>query len=192
MGTDRLSLRAWLSLLLATSALLFFVGIYLERGATAAETPTALVPSSQPVASPAERGSETGEAGHSEVPAASVGGAGETVTEHATEARPFGIDVESPILVGAAIVISLLLAAAVLRSTNPVVPIAIIGFAVLFGLFDALEVSHQVGASRGGLAVIAATLAVVHMAIALLALRLVRHAPEGWMGKRRSPGRAVL
>lgn len=174
MGTDRLSLRAWLAILLVASALLFFAGIYLERGAVATETPAAVVPSSQPQASPAEGGGEAGEVGHSEAPAASAETGGETATEHAAEARPFGIDLESPLLVGGAIVISLVLAFAVLRTTNTLVPMAIIGFALLFTLFDSLEVSHQLGASRSGLTLIAAILAVLHVVTALLALRLVR------------------
>ena len=177
MGTDRLSLRAWLAILLVASALLFFVGIYLERGLTPApEIPVAAVPSSHPEASPAEGGGEAGEAGHSESPAASAEAAGETTAEHAAEARPFGIDLESPILVGGAIVISLVLASAVVRSANPLVPMAVLGFAVLFTLFDVLEVSHQLGASRTGLALIAAILAVLHVAIGWLALRLIRQA----------------
>jgi hypothetical protein len=173
MGTDRLSLRAWLAILLVASAVLFFAGIYLDRGTTPTEAPAAVVPSSQPEVSPAEGGGEAGEAGHSEAPA-SAEAAGETATEHAAEARPFGIDLESPILVGGAIVISLVLAFAILRTTSPLVLMTIIGFALLFTLFDVLEVSHQLGASRSELAVIAAILAALHIATALLALRLVR------------------
>ena len=181
MGTDRLSLRVWLAILLVASALLFFAGIYLERGSVSTETPAAVVPSSQPEASPAESG---GEAGHSEALAASAETGGETATEHAAEARPLGIDLESPLLVGGAIAISLVLAFAVLRTTNPLVPIAIIGVALLFTLFDVLEVIHQLGGSRSGLALIAAVLAVLHIATALLAVRLVRQVP----GVRRVNG----
>lgn len=173
MGTIRLSLRAWLAALLVASALLFFAGIYLELGTTATETPVATVPSGNPEASPAEGGG-TGEAGHSDAPAASAGGAGETDAEHAAEARPFGIDLESPIPVGAAIVISLVLALAVLRMTYPLVPVAIVGFALLLTLFDLLEVNHQLGASRSGIALIAGILAALHLVTAWLALVLLR------------------
>lgn len=174
MGTDRLSLRAWLAFLLVASALLFFAGIYLERGTTATETPVTVVPSSQPEASPVEGGGEAAEAGHSEAPVASAGEAAESATEHAGEARPFGIDLESPLLVGSAIVVSLVLAFAVIRMTNPLVPMAIIGFALLFTLFDVLEVTHQLGVSRTGLAFIATILAVLHVVIGLLAIRLLK------------------
>ena len=174
MGTIRLPLRAWLAALLVASALLFFAGIYLERGTTATETPVATVPSGHPEASPAEGGGEAGEAGHSDTPAASAGGAGETDAEHAAEARPFGIDLESPFLVGGAIVISLVLALAILRIKSPLVPAAIVGFALLFMLFDLLEVSHQLSASRSGLVLIAGILAALHLVTAVLALVLLR------------------
>ena len=170
---DRLSLRAWLAMLLVGSALLFFVGINLERGVSAPERPVASAPSSQPEPPNAAGVAEGAEAGHSDAPAASAEAAGETAGEHAAEARPFGIDVESPLLVGGVIVISLLLALAVLRTTTPFVPVAILGFAVIFALFDALEVSFQVGASRTGLALIAALLIPLHVVTGLIALRLV-------------------
>jgi len=148
-----------------------------KRGVTPAlEPPVSTLPSSHPEASPAERGGEAGEAGHSEIPAASAEAAGETVAEHADEARPFGIDLEAPLLVGGAIVISLVLAFAVLRTTSPFVPMAIVGFAQLFTLLDLLEVNHQLGASGAGLGLIAAILVVLHVAIAWLALRLIRQA----------------
>jgi hypothetical protein len=181
---DRLSLRAWLATLLVGSALLFFVGIYLERGGSAPERPVASAPSSQPEASNGEGGGEGAEAGHSDAPAASAGATGETAGEHAAEARPFGIDVESPLLVDSVIVISLLLALAVLRTTTPFVPVAIVGFAVIFALFDALEVSFQLGASRPGLALIAALLIALHVVTGLIALRLVRRQRGGPLATR--------
>jgi hypothetical protein len=179
---DRLSLRAWLAMLLVGSALLFFVGIYLERGVSAPERPAASAPSSQPEALTVEGGGEGAEAGHSEAPAASAAPAGETAGEHAAEGRPFGIDVESPLLVGGVIAISLLLALAVLLTTRPLVPVAILGFAVIFALFDALEVSFQLGALRSGLALIAMILIALHVVTGLLALRLVQRQRGGRLG----------
>lgn len=156
---DRLSLRAWLAILLAGSALLFLVGIYLERGVASPEAPVAGAPTSQPEASHAEgEGSE----------------AGETSEEEAAELRPLGIDLESPLFVGGAVLVPLLLALAAIRTTNPFVPLAILGFASLFAVFDVLEVSYQLGASRIGLAMIAAVLAVLHVAAGLLAVGLIR------------------
>lgn len=176
---DRLSLRAWLAVLLVGSALLFFVGIYLEREVSAPERPVATTPSSQPDASQAEGAGEGAEAGHSDAPVASVEAAGETAGEHAAEARPFGIDVESPLLVGAVIVISLVLALAVLRISTPLVPVSIAVFAAIFALFDALEVSFQLATSRSGLALIAVVLIALHVVTGLIALRLVRRQRAG-------------
>lgn len=157
-------------MLLVGSALLFFVGIYLERGDVAVEPLAASAPSSPPEVSPAEDG---GEAGHSDGPAASAETPGETVEQHAGEARPFGIDLESPLPVGAAIVISLLLAGAVLLVKAPIVSVTIVVFALIFAAFDLLEVSHQLGSSRPGLALIAVVLVVLHVVLGLIALRLL-------------------
>jgi hypothetical protein len=60
-------------------------------------------------------------------------------------------DLESPLPVGAAIVASLVLAVAVLVVTSQLVPPAVVGFALLFGFFDLLEVVHQVGVARSNL-----------------------------------------
>jgi hypothetical protein len=135
MRTDRMSVRAWLAVLLVGSAMLFFVGIYIERGATTPSAPAALAPSSQPVASqPAEGGAgEAGEAGHSAEPSALAEVASaETAAERDAEWRPFGIDLESPLPVGAAIVASLVLAVAILVMASQLVPLAVVGFALLF------------------------------------------------------------
>lgn len=173
--TDRLSLRTWLAVLLVISAALFFVGIYLERGASAPSRPVSDRPS--PSTHVEGASGESGDASHSDAPAAttaiaSAGESGETTAEHAAETWPFGIDLESPVLVGGAILVSLLLALAVLRTTTPMVPLVIVGFSLLFAALDLLEVSHQLGAARTGLAAIAAVLLVLHGATVLVAARL--------------------
>lgn len=177
MSTDRLSLRAILALLLAGSAILFVVGIYLERGATASPAPPVVQPSAEPASStPAEgTGGEAGEAGHSAAASAPTAGegAGETAGEQATETWPLGLDLEAPLLVGGVIVVSLVLAVAVVMTTSPLVPVAIVGVAVLFGLFDLLEVVHQVGRSQYGLAAIACALLAAHAAAGIIAVRLM-------------------
>ena len=176
MSTDRPSLRATLAFLLAGSAIVFFVGIYLERGATAPASPAAGEPSSQSVSfAPAEGASgEAGEARPSAAPAPATGEtAVESAAEHATESWPLGIDLEAPLLVGGVVVLSLVLALAVVRIGGPLVPLVIAVFAVVFALFDLLEVVHQVGQARTGLAMIALGLLVAHEAAGLIALRLV-------------------
>jgi hypothetical protein len=177
MSTDRLSLRAALALLLAGSAIVFFVGIYLERGTTAVTPPAAVESSAQPASSgPAEgAGGEAGEAGHSPATtAAATGeGTGEAAGEHGAETWPLGIDLEAPLLVGGVILVSLILAVVVVRTTSPLVSLAIVGFAVVFAVFDLLEVVHQVGQARTGLAAIALVLLVAHAAAGFIGLRLL-------------------
>jgi FtsH-binding integral membrane protein len=171
--TDRLSLRAWLAGLLVLSPALFLVGIALERRTTTDASPAAVQP--EPSAHVEGEGGESGEgseAAHSAVPAE----ANETPEQHAAEILPLGIDLESPLLVGGAILVSLVLAVAVLRSTNPLIPTAIVGFAVLFGVLDLLELAHQIGESNTGIALMAALIAVVHGVIAIIAIRLLMDA----------------
>lgn len=165
--TDRSSLRAWLAGLLVITAALFAVGIYLERGVSASPEPAVIQP--EPSAHVEGAGGEAGEAAPTTAPAES----GETPAEHAAESWPLGVDLESPLLVGGAILVSLALALAVLRSVNPIVPMAIVGFSILFAALDLLELSHQLGASRTGLAALAVLLAVLHVVAAVIAARLV-------------------
>ena len=183
MSTDRLSPRAMLALLLAGSALLFFVGIYLERGALASIAPVVVQPSAEPAASaPVEGASgEAGEVGHSPAAAAPAAGesTGETAGEHATETWPLGLDLEAPPLVGGVIVVSIVLAVTIVATTSLIAPLAIVGFAVLFGLFDLLEVAHQVGRNQIGLAAIALVLLAAHAAAGRIALRLLRSRSPG-------------
>ena len=51
--------------------------------------------------------------------------------------------------------------------------VAILVVAVLFALFDLLEVSYQLTASRPGLAVVAGLLVVLHAIAALIAMVLL-------------------
>ena len=176
MRTDRISARAWLATVLVGGALLFFIGISIEQGATSPATPTAVTPSGESAASqPVEGGgSEAGEGATAKPEGSSAAVSGETTPEAATEWRPFGINLESPMPVGGAILVSVLLAVAVIRLTSPMVPVAVIGFALVFLVFDGLEVAHQVEVAKPILAVIATVLVVLHLAAALLAVRLIR------------------
>jgi hypothetical protein len=179
MGADRLSLRAVLAALLVLSAALFAVGIVIERNAATTETHPG------PVASASSEG------GHSEPGEGSTSGegitAGEGAEHQAASAAPeaslvsepgesdamiLGVDLESPLFVGAAVLLSLGLAFAVLRTRNPVVPWAIAAFAVVFGLLDLREASHQLDEGRPGIATVAIILVAVHAAMALIAIRL--------------------
>lgn len=184
MRRDHFSLRAWLALLLVGSTILFFVGISLERGALAGEP---ALSSNQLVASqPAEgAGGDGGEAGHSPAAAESGGEvAGETAAGRDAEFKPFGIDLEAPLLVGAAIVGSLGLALLVAVTTSLLVPLAIVGFAVVFAVLDLLEVVHQLGLSHATLVGIAVVLVVAHIVVGLLAARLLTTGRKGQWARR--------
>ena len=116
------------------------------------------------VESGAEASGETGagSAAHAEGAAAlaAEGSNGETHT------KVLGIDTESTAIVASAAVISVLLAVLVWRRRNVALLAAAIVFALLFAVFDVVEVFHQVDVSRGGLAVLAGVIATVHFTAA--------------------------
>jgi hypothetical protein len=145
--------RWWLSVLLIVGACLFAAGVAAERHAVAHHTETAA--ESVPAAGDGD-GSET--PATSEAPAVSP-----TKSERASE-HVLGIDLESNTLVAAAIALSLALAVlALLQARRSVAVIAaVVAFA--FAVFDLAEIAHQVRESRQGLALLAALVAVVHLA----------------------------
>ena len=87
------------------------------------------------------------------------------------------MNLESWWLVGVAVVLSLGLALAVwFRPVRPV--LALTGVvALVFAAFDLAEITHQVSASKTGLVVIAAVVALLHLLTAGLATAAFR-APE--------------
>jgi hypothetical protein len=84
--------------------------------------------------------------------------------------RVLGIDVESPVLVTAAVVISLLLAGLVWRRPDRRLLIIIAVFGASFAVLDAAEVAHQLDEDNTGLARVAGSIAALHAAVAALAL----------------------
>lgn len=138
--------RVTLATCLLLAAGLFAVGTAVERsGGTGHKEPA--------IESPHEGGGEgaTGEGTPSQAGSNSSG------------ERIFGIDRESGPLVALGIAISLALALAVVL-TRSAAPLGIaVAFAVAFAAFDLAEVVHQVGESRGGLAALAALIAVLHV-----------------------------
>jgi hypothetical protein len=82
-----------------------------------------------------------------------------------------GINPESTGAVAAAVIISLLLAAALWFWRTPAVLIVAVVFALLFVVLDLREVMHQLSEARGGFAAIALVAAVLHIGVALIAGR---------------------
>jgi hypothetical protein len=83
--------------------------------------------------------------------------------------RVLGVDLESPVLVAGAVVVSLLLAGFVWRRPDRRLLIAIAAFTAGFAVFDIAEFTHQLDEDRTGLAVLAAILALLHAGIGALA-----------------------
>lgn len=85
-----------------------------------------------------------------------------------------GINPESPMLVAAAIVLSVLLAVAISLRPGPLVLIVAGVFGLIFAFLDTLEILHQLQEHRASLAAIAAVAALFHLAITTLAIVLTR------------------
>ena len=181
MTRDLGRMRAAMATLLVASALLFGIGILIERGAGSAVTPH-LEATSPPAASTAphvEGSGESGEAGASPAAEAptTTGEAGESPGAHnettSTELI-LGIDPEAPALVGLAIILSLLAAFLVWREGRRIVVIGAIVIALGFAALDLLEVSHQVREGTMLVAIIAGLVAFGHLLAAGIGVAIVR------------------
>lgn len=188
MTRDVGRLRAAMATLLVASALLFVVGIVIERGSGSAGTPH-VEATSQPVAASTaphvegsgEAAENGGEAGQSHAPQASAAadaaeGAGAHPETGSSEAI-LGIDPEAPALVSLAIALSLLAAFLVWRLGRRLVIGGAIVVAIGFAALDLLEVSHQVREGTPLLALIAGLVAVGHLLAAALGVSIYRR-PE--------------
>ena len=156
MTIRQLSQPSWLltSLLIAGGAL-FAIGIAAERNASAHHTETGTE-----AANPTEvPGGET--TAHSDT-------SGETV---------LGINLESNALVAVAVAVSFALAALNWLRNRRNLLFATMAFVLVFVVFDIAEVGHQLKESRAGLAVLAAAIALVHLATALVSEQRATAAP---------------
>jgi hypothetical protein len=151
-------------IVLATGA--FVIGTALERNDT----------------HPAERGAPSehaeGEQAESErAEGASESGAAEHV-EASEELKPFGIDVEAAPFVALAAIASLALAFAAWRWPTAIALLALVAVAMAaFAVLDVREVVHQADEDNSGLAVLAAVVALLHLAAAAVAALMIRDAP---------------
>jgi hypothetical protein len=138
--------------LLVVAAVLFVIGVSAETG----EDDHSEAPASETV-----EHSETGEAAESE----------EAESADEDEERVLGIDVESPLVVGIAVVVSLLLAA--LAWWRPIRGVLVLAgvVAAAFAVLDLAEVAHQLDENYTGLVLLAAAIVVLHATAAGLAFR---------------------
>ena len=182
MTRDLGRLRAAMATLLVASALLFLVGIFIERGGGSAATPhvEASPPAAASTTPHVEGSGETGgEAGESHARGATAETAGESAahSESGGSEAILGIDPEAPALVALAIIVSLLAAFLVWRDGRRLVIAAALVVALGFAALDLLEVSHQAREGTALLVIVAGLVAVGHLLAAGLGVVIYRR-PE--------------
>lgn len=139
-----------IAILLIVAAGLFVIGVTAERDEdTHSDEPTSGT-GEHHEGSEADEGTETPTA----EPAESEAGE--------NEERVLGIDVESPLAIAAAVVVSVLLAGLVWRRPSPRLLVVIAVVAAAFAVLDIAEVVHQVDENRTGLALLAGIIATAH------------------------------
>ena len=153
------SLRRIAAALFVITAVLFAVGVAAEGGEGSDGEATAQ-------AETAEGAGEAGEDAQGEAEEQAAGEEGEEGHDEAGEETVFGIDVESPATVTAAVLASLALAAGLWLSTRRWVALVAVAAGVLFAVFDVAEVARQLDESRSGGAALAAVVAAGHLAAA--------------------------
>ena len=148
-------LARWIAGLLAISAIVFALAVNLEsRGSGTAQSVSA---------ESTEGAGEAGEA-HQE------GGVGDVHREGGEASEQlFGVNLESPWLVWGFVVVSLVVAAAVLPLWTPAFALAAL-LAALAAALDAREVFNQTAAGHSLIAILAGLIALAHLAVVVLAI----------------------
>ena len=147
-------LRTSISVLLIVSAVLFAIGATVERNQRHNEGN--------------DEAAASTEVAHGDEVAARPG------TDQAGSETILGVDPESTSLTVVALVAALLLGVGCRLTRSRRLAAAIVGFGLFFAAADGRELAHQVNESNAGIAVIAAVLLLLHAAIAVLAVILVR------------------
>jgi hypothetical protein len=174
--------RVVLVALLVLSTVAFVVGVSVERSAGDSHDEPAAEASEA-----AERGDEhADEEGEARASEPGEAARGEEVAGEAKEdedERVLGVDLEATPFVVLAAAVSLGFAAAVWLRPEWSLLLGLLAAAmVVFAVLDVREVVHQLDADRGGLAVLAGFVAVLHLAAAALAPSMGRSsgaAPRG-------------
>ena len=169
------SLRMAATLVLLLATVVFVTGISAERSLAgeAAEGRSGESSAVTGAEAPAEEASEDHEEGEETEGEGEEALADEAAAPHdeANEASEeiLGINPESTGAIAAAVVLSLVLAAALWFWGTPAVLIVAAVFALLFAALDLREVAHQLSEARSGLAAIALLAAVLHVGVAVIA-----------------------
>jgi hypothetical protein len=106
----------------------------------------------------------------------------ETGSHESGEENTFGIDTERPAIVVPAVIVSLAIAVLVWFRRDTWLMWTVAMFALLFSAFDVVEVVHQLSEDRGGLALLAAVVALLHLAAAFVAETAAAHSPANASG----------
>jgi hypothetical protein len=162
-----MALRPLFALLVVAATAAFVVGVAIERS-------TGEGHAAEPAGEAAKPAGEAEEASHGAEPAGEADEAsrGEQAESHEKLA---GIDIEAAPFVALATAASLLIAAAVWLRPRLATVLAVAAVAMLaFAAFDVRELFHQIDEQRAGLAVLAAAIAVLHLAASATALVLRR------------------
>ena len=183
--------RWLLSSLLIAGAALFAIGVAAERNANDTHTETGTetantaeqgTAATSPTGEAAEAG--VGEVSHTDetsgegtAPIAEPAGEAAGNSESSNETF-LGLNLESTPLVIIAAAASLALAAFTRRRNLRALLFATMAFAVVFAVFDIAEVAHQIKESRAGLALLAATIALVHVVTTVVAEQRATTAPS--------------
>ncbi len=170
------NLQRLMAALLVISAVLFVIGIALERASPVGDIHTEAPPVATKVTSTSvENGNESGEV-HPQATS-------NTPSSEAQAETTLGFNLENPWLVGAFALASLALAAALLRFGWPALLLALL-FGAGTAVLDLQEVLTQLGRSNTLVAGVAVLVAVAHVAVAVLAVvawASLRAAPIGPM-----------
>jgi Flp pilus assembly protein TadB len=160
---------AAVAVLLVAAAALLVVGILLERHTESGAEHPVVAATGQPQESHHD---ESTQGAHAE-PGTAPGNRGGEAAERLT-----GISVESPWVVALGAIASVALAVAVwLRPNRPVIAI-VVAFTAAALVLDVLEINHQIGADRIGLAALAGVIA---------ALRVATIIGSGYLFRSRHP-----
>lgn len=148
------NMRSLLISLLVVSTILYVVGITLERNSEVGATPMTH--------------QESGESqeGHSEVQTTPTAPTNQLETGH--QEALFGINLESPWFMAAAVLGAVALIGALLRFERTAL-LLVIAFAIVATLLDILEVVTQLNRANPGIVVVAVLVALAHIALGVTA-----------------------
>jgi Flp pilus assembly protein TadB len=164
-----MSPRVLLVALVVSATAAFVVGVSIERG----NEPTQHAASE--AAASSDEHQEAGGEGEQDAEGESAQRTTNTEEPHA-ELRPLGVDVEAWPFVAVAALASLALAAGAWLRPTLTPPLTLVAVAMLaFAVLDVREVFHQADINESWLAVLAGTVAALHLAAAAAAAAMASH-----------------